>query len=105
MEWKIGKVTIPNQIVVAPMAGISNYSFRMTAKEFGAGLVVCEMVNDRGILYKYQKTLSTRYVKKEEHPISIQVFGSSKQTLVPAIQYVAENTAADIIDINKATIT
>lgn len=100
MEWKIGKVTIPNQIVVAPMAGISNYSFRMTAKEFGAVLVVCEMVNDRGILYKNQKTLSMLYVNKEEHPISIQVFGSSKQTLVPAIQYVAENTAADIIDIN-----
>lgn len=100
MEWKIGKVTIPNQIVVAPMAGISNYSFRMTAKEFGAGLVVCEMVNDRGILYKNQKTLSMLYVNKEEHPISIQVFGSSKQTLVPAIQYVAENTATDIIDIN-----
>lgn len=100
MEWKIGKVTIPNQIVVAPMAGISNYSFRMTAKEFGAGLVVCEMVNDRGILYKNQKTLSMLYVNKEEHPISIQVFGSSKQTLVPAIQYVAQNTAADIIDIN-----
>ena len=100
MEWKIGNVTIPNQIVVAPMAGISNYSFRMTAKEFGAGLVVCEMVNDRGILYKNKKTLSMLYVNKEEHPISIQVFGSSKQTLVPAIQYVAENTAADIIDIN-----
>lgn len=100
MEWKIGKVTIPNQIVVAPMAGISNYSFRMTAKEFGVGLVVCEMVNDRGILYKNQKTLSMLYVNKEEHPISIQVFGSSKQTLVPAIQYVAENTATDIIDIN-----
>lgn len=100
MEWKIGNVTILNQIVVAPMAGISNYSFRMTAKEFGTGLVVCEMVNDRGILYKNQKTLSMLYVNKEEHPISIQVFGSSKQTLVPAIQYVAENTAADIIDIN-----
>lgn len=100
MEWKIGKVTIPNQIVVAPMAGISNYSFRMTAKEFGAGLVVCEMINDRGILYRNKKTLSMLYVNKEEHPISIQVFGSSKKTLIPAIQYVAENTAADIIDIN-----
>ena len=37
MEWKIGNVTIPNQVVVAPMAGISNYAFRITAKEFGAG--------------------------------------------------------------------
>lgn len=100
MEWKIGNVTIPNQVVVAPMAGISNYAFRITAKEFGAGLVVCEMISDRGILYHNQKTLDMLYVNLNEHPISIQLFGSSKETLVPAIQYVAENTAADIIDIN-----
>lgn len=100
MEWKIGNVTIPNQVVVAPMAGISNYSFRMTAKEFGAGLVICEMVSDRGILYNNKKTLSMLYVNENEHPISIQVFGGSKETLVPAIKYVAEHTAADIIDIN-----
>lgn len=100
MEWKIGNVTIPNQVVVAPMAGISNYSFRMTAKEFGAGLVICEMVSDRGILYNNKKTLSMLYVNENEHPISIQVFGGSKETLVPAVQYVAEHTAADIIDIN-----
>lgn len=100
MEWKIGNVKIPNQVVVAPMAGISNYSFRMTAKEFGAGLVVCEMVSDRGILYNNEKTHSMLYVNKNEHPISLQVFGGSKETLVPAIKYVAEHTATDIIDIN-----
>ncbi|UQS84018.1 tRNA dihydrouridine synthase DusB [Bombilactobacillus thymidiniphilus] len=100
MEWKIGNVTIPNQVVVAPMAGISNYSFRMTAKEFGVGLVVCEMISDRGILYDNEKTHEMLYVNPNEHPVSIQVFGSSKETLVPAIKYVAENTAADIIDIN-----
>ncbi|MBA1433808.1 tRNA dihydrouridine synthase DusB [Bombilactobacillus bombi] len=100
MKWKIGNVTIPNQVVVAPMAGISNYSFRMTAKEFGAGLVVCEMVSDRGILYKNKKTLSMLYVNEQEHPISIQLFGGSKETLVPAVKYVAEQTQADIIDIN-----
>lgn len=100
MEWKIGNVKLPNQVVVAPMAGISNYSFRMTAKEFGAGLVVCEMVSDRGILYNNEKTHSMLYVNKNEHPISLQVFGGSKETLVPAIKYVAEHTATDIIDIN-----
>lgn len=47
--WKIGNVEIPNRVVVAPMAGVSNSAFRVTVKEFGAGLVVCEMISDKGI--------------------------------------------------------
>lgn len=100
MEWKIGDITIPNQIVVAPMAGITNSSFRLTAREFGAGLVVCEMISDRGIMYRNKKTLSMLFVDPKEHPVSIQIFGGTKDTLVEAAQFVAENTDADIIDIN-----
>ena len=48
MEWKIGDVTIPNQVVVAPMAGVTNVAFRLICKEFGAGLVVCEMISEIG---------------------------------------------------------
>ncbi|GKQ42281.1 tRNA-dihydrouridine synthase [Companilactobacillus sp. RD055328] len=100
MEWKIGDVTIPNQVVVAPMAGITNSAFRMTAREFGAGLVVCEMISDRGIMYRNKKTLNMLFVDPKEHPVSIQIFGGTKDTLVQAAQFVAENTEADIIDIN-----
>ncbi|MCI1688576.1 MAG: tRNA dihydrouridine synthase DusB [Schleiferilactobacillus harbinensis] len=100
MEWKIGSVTIPNQIVVAPMAGITNAAFRVTCKEFGAGLVVCEMISDRGIMYGNKKTLSMLFVDPREHPISIQIFGGTKETLVAAAKFVDQNTAADIIDIN-----
>ncbi|WP_099975226.1 tRNA dihydrouridine synthase DusB [Lactobacillus terrae] len=100
MEWKIGDVTIPNQVVVAPMAGITNSSFRMTAREFGAGMVVCEMISDQGIHYRNDKTLNMLFVDPKEHPVSIQIFGGSKESLAEAAQYVAENTAADIIDIN-----
>lgn len=57
MEWKIGDITIPNQVVVAPMAGVTNSAFRIICKEFGAGLVVCEMISDRGIMYKNKKRL------------------------------------------------
>jgi nifR3 family TIM-barrel protein len=99
-EWKIGDITIPNQVVVAPMAGITNAAFRVTAKEFGAGLVVCEMISDRGIMYNNKKTKEMLFVDPREHPISIQVFGGSKETLVNAAKYIAENTPADIIDIN-----
>ncbi|AYE37546.1 tRNA dihydrouridine synthase DusB [Companilactobacillus zhachilii] len=100
MEWKIGNVTIPNQIVVAPMAGITNSSFRVTAREFGAGLVVCEMISDQGIKYRNLKTLGMMFVDPKEHPVSIQIFGGTTESLVNAAQYVAEKTSADIIDIN-----
>ena len=100
MEWKIGDVTIPNQVVVAPMAGVTNVAFRLICKEFGAGLVVCEMISDKGIHFRNKKTLGMLFVDPTEHPVSVQIFGGSKESLVEAAQFVAENTSADIIDIN-----
>ncbi|ANZ59966.1 tRNA dihydrouridine synthase DusB [Secundilactobacillus paracollinoides] len=100
MEWQIGDVKIPNQVVVAPMAGVTNSAFRVICKKFGAGLVVCEMISDRGIMYHNQKTLDMMFVDAVEHPMSIQIFGGSKETLVEAAKFVDQHTAADIIDIN-----
>lgn len=99
-SWKIGDVVIPNRVVVAPMAGISNAAFRVTVKEFGAGLVVCEMISDQGIHFRNKKTLEMLYIDEREHPLSVQIFGSNKDTLIEAAQFVQENTKADIIDIN-----
>ena len=98
--WKIGNVEIPNRVVVAPMAGISNSAFRVTVKEFGAGLVVCEMISDKGIQQRNKKTLDMLHIEEAEHPLSLQIFGGNKETLVEAAQFVEENTTADIIDIN-----
>ncbi|MFC0234428.1 tRNA dihydrouridine synthase DusB [Vagococcus entomophilus] len=98
--WKIGNVKIPNRVVVAPMAGISNAAFRVTVKEFGAGLVVCEMVSDKGIHFRNQKTLDMLHIEETEHPLSLQIFGGNKETLVEAAQFVEANTDVDIIDIN-----
>ncbi|GAX06278.1 tRNA-dihydrouridine synthase [Secundilactobacillus pentosiphilus] len=100
MEWQIGDVKIANQVVVAPMAGVTNSAFRVICKEFGAGLVVCEMISDRGIMYHNKKTLDMMFVDASEHPMSIQIFGGTKETLVQAAKFVDQNTAADIIDIN-----
>ncbi|MFD0897139.1 tRNA dihydrouridine synthase DusB [Loigolactobacillus binensis] len=100
MEWQIGNVKIPNQVVVAPMAGITNAAFRVICRQFGAGLVVCEMISDRGILHHNTKTLSMLFVDPTEHPVSVQIFGGTKETLVAAAQFVDQNTSADIIDIN-----
>ncbi|WP_430610651.1 tRNA dihydrouridine synthase DusB [Enterococcus sp. DIV0876] len=98
--WSIGSVEIPNRVVVAPMAGITNSAFRVTVKEFGAGLVVCEMISDKGIQLRNKKTLDMLFIDETEHPLSIQIFGGNKASLVEAAQFVAENTSADIIDIN-----
>lgn len=98
--WKIGNVEIPNRVVVAPMAGITNSAFRVTVKEFGAGLVVCEMISDQGIHFRNKKTLEMLHIEETEHPLSLQIFVGNKDSLVEAAQFVEENTAADIIDIN-----
>ena len=100
MKWKIGNVEIPNQVVVAPMAGVTNSAFRVICKGFGAGYVVCEMISDRGIVYHNQRTLNMMDVDPEEHPMGIQIFGGTKETLVEAAKYVDQHTAADVIDIN-----
>lgn len=98
--WKIGNIEIPNRVVVAPMAGISNAAFRVTVKEFGAGLVVCEMISDKGIHFRNKKTLEMLYIDESEYPLSVQIFGGDKTTLVEAAKFVEENTEAAIIDIN-----
>ena len=98
--WEIGNVKISNQIVLAPMAGISDSAFRRIAKEMGCGLVVAEMVSDKAILYGSQKTIDMLYMKDEERPISQQIFGSDKESFVYAAKYIEQHMHPDIIDIN-----
>jgi nifR3 family TIM-barrel protein len=98
--WNIGDITIPNRVTLAPMAGVSNWAFRLTVKEFGAGLITAEMVSDKGILNRNQKTMSMLYIDEQEMPMSLQIFGGDKENLVQAAQYVDQNTNASIIDIN-----
>ncbi|MDX8363165.1 MULTISPECIES: tRNA dihydrouridine synthase DusB [Bacillaceae] len=97
---KIGDLQMKNPVVLAPMAGVCNSAFRLTVKEFGAGLVCAEMVSDKAILYKNAKTLGMLYIDEREKPLSLQIFGGEKETLVEAAKFVEQNTTADIIDIN-----
>lgn len=98
--FHIGDVSIPNRVVLAPMAGVSNYAFRLTVKEFGAGLVCAEMISDKGIVNKNKKTMKMLYIDEQEMPMSLQIFGGEKDTLVQAAQFVDQHTNASIIDIN-----
>ncbi|OCA88440.1 tRNA dihydrouridine synthase DusB [Bacillus sp. FJAT-27986] len=97
---KIGNVEMKNPVVLAPMAGVCNSAFRLTVKEFGVGLVCAEMVSDKGIIYGNEKTLNMLYIDEREKPLSLQIFGGEKESLVQAAQFVDKNTNADIIDIN-----
>lgn len=97
---RIGDIQMKNQVVLAPMAGICNSAFRLIAKEFGAGLVCAEMVSDKAILHGNQRTKKMLYVDEREKPLSLQIFGGSKETLVEAAKVVDQRTNADIIDIN-----
>lgn len=100
MNWKIGNVEIKNQIVLAPMAGISNSAYRRIIKEMGCGLIYAEMVSDKAITYGSKKTIDMLYMTDMERPISQQIFGSDKESFVTAAKYIYETMCPDIIDIN-----
>ena len=100
MEWKIGNITIKNQVVLAPMAGICNSAFRRICKEMGCGLIYAEMVSDKAITFLNKKTLDMLYMTEEERPLVQQIFGSDKDSFVEAAKYIYENMHPDIIDIN-----
>ena len=100
MEWNIGNVKVKNQVVLAPMAGISNSAFRRIAKEMGCGLIYAEMVSDKAIMYENKKTIDMLYMTEEERPIVQQIFGTDVDSFVIAAKYINENMHPDIIDIN-----
>ena len=85
--WKIGNVEIKNRIVFAPMAGISNESFRSIIKSMGAGLIYSEMVSNMGIIYNSKNTINMLKINDEERPIRIQIFGSNVDSFVKASKY------------------
>lgn len=100
MKWCIGDVEIQNQVVLAPMAGIGNASFRKIVKEMGCGLIFAEMVSDKAIFYNNKKTLDMLYMEESERPIVQQIFGSDRESFVAAAKYIYEVMKPDIIDIN-----
>ena len=99
-KWYIRDIEIPNQIVIAPMAGISNPAFRMICKEFGASLIYTEMVSDKAIYYGNEKTVGMTKVEPYEHPLTMQLFGHDIETMVYTAKKLDQETDCDIIDIN-----
>jgi len=100
MLKKIANVQLNGPVIVAPMAGISNGAFREICHFLSAGLVCCEMVSDKALGFGNEKTIKMTKVNELEHPISMQVFGADKESMVAAAKWIDENSDCDIIDIN-----
>jgi nifR3 family TIM-barrel protein len=98
--WKIRELTIQNQVVIAPMAGISNPAFRSILALYGPGLITSEMISDKAICFNNVKTLEMTKVYPNEHPIALQLFGEDIDSMVQAAQFLDTQTDCDIIDIN-----
>ncbi len=97
-KLKIGNVELENNLILAPMAGVTDLPFRKVCKEFGPGLVCTEMVSSKAIFYDDSKTKLLMNIDGEKRPISMQIFGSDEETMGYAAKYVSE--LADIVDIN-----
>lgn len=95
---KIGNVELENNLILAPMAGITDLPFRSVCKEYGVGLVCTEMVSSKAIFYGDEKTKLLLNTQEEKRPIAMQIFGSDEETMGYAAKKVSK--LADILDIN-----
>lgn len=95
---KIGNVELNNNLLLAPMAGITDRAFRIICEKFDPGLVCTEMISAKGLYYDDSKTKQLLNMKDEKHPIAVQIFGSDVQSMGYAAEYISKY--ADIIDIN-----
>lgn len=96
---KIGNVTLPNNLILGPMAGVTDLPFRLLCKEQGAGLLCMEMVSAKAILYKNKNTKPLLTIDPRETPVSLQLFGSDPD-IVSQIAHQIEELPFDILDIN-----
>lgn len=97
-KLKIGNVTLENNILLAPMAGITNLPFRIICEKFNPGLVCTEMVSSKGLFYDDKKTEKLLNMKNEKRPVTVQIFGND----IEAMAYSAKKVSkiANLIDIN-----
>lgn len=98
-QLQIGNVTLKNNLILAPMAGVTDLPFRLLCKEQGAGLLCMEMVSAKAILYKNKNTEELLTIDPRENPVSLQLFGSDPD-IISEIAKQMENRPFDILDIN-----
>ncbi len=97
--WQIGSVRIDNPFVLAPMAGVGDLPYRLICHNFGAGLVISEMVSAKGMYYGNKNTGTLLQIAEEERPMALQIFGSDPRIMADMARRI-EELSCDIIDIN-----
>ena len=97
---KIGNIQIDFPVLLAPMAGFTDYPFRVLCKRMGAGLVYSEFVSADGIIRENTRTIEMIQFSDEERPIGIQIFGNDPETMSEAASFIDKKFSPDIIDIN-----
>ena len=96
---KIGNVELPNNLILAPMAGVTDLPFRLLCRECGAGMSVMEMISAKAILYRNKNTEELMRTDPRERPVSLQLFGSDPE-IVSQIALQIEDRPFDILDFN-----
>lgn len=97
---KIGNIKLENNIIVAPMAGVTDFTFRSILKSMGAALVFTEMISAKALCYKDKKTFTLLKSAESERPLAVQLFGSEPEIIAEAAKTIESLGVADIIDIN-----
>lgn len=99
MQFQIGNVTIPEQTVLGPMAGVTDLPFRLLCKEQGAGLVVTEMISAKALTMHNGRTRELMETRPEEAPLSLQLFGHEPAVMAEAVRML-EGEPFAILDLN-----
>ena len=99
MKLQIGDVILKNNVILAPMAGVTDLPFRLLCKEQGAGLLCMEMVSAKAIYYNNKNTETLMQIEPEERPVSLQLFGSDPVIMSEMAKRI-EDRPFDILDIN-----
>ena len=99
-KLKIGNLELDSQVILAPMAGVTNSAFKEVVRELGAGLICTEMINDKALLHGNETTQKMVEINELERPVSVQIFSNEVETLIAAAKIIDKMDAVDVIDIN-----
>ncbi len=97
---RIGSIETENNVFVAPMAGITDSSYRILCRKFGAGLTFTEMVSSYAVIYSNKQTEEICIISEEERPVGLQLFGAVPEIMKKAVEIIVEKYNPDLIDIN-----
>jgi len=98
-KLKIGSLELSNNVILAPMAGVTDLPFRILCREMGAGMVCMEMVSAKALSYHNKKTADLLRIEESEHPASLQLFGSEPELIGEVVEQINDNPH-DVLDFN-----